>query len=237
MIRDTAAAFLAEVSDSDAVRRAMVTERGFEEPVWRRICSDMYWPALHIPEQYGGMGLGYVELVAILEQMGRYLLCAPFYSSVCLATNALLVAANDQQKAHYLPQFAEGGLTGTLAYTGVNRCWDAAAVQTIARRDGENYVLNGTLRYVPDGHSAGLLVVAAREAGSVGEHGISLFLVAADSAGVERQCLPTMDQTRKQASVVLRDVPVAASARMGDEAEAWPQLQKIIELASVAIAA
>ena len=237
MIRDTAAAFLAEVSDSDAVRRAMITEQGFEQPVWQRICSDMYWQAIHIPEQYGGMGLGYVELLAILEQMGRYLLCSPFFSSVCLATNALLVAANEAQKAQYLPQFAEGSLTGTLAYTGVNRRWDASAVQAIASRDGDDYVLNGTLRYVPDGHTAGLLVIAARETGSVGEHGISLFLVAADSVGVERVYLPTMDQTRKQASVVLRDVRVAASDRMGGEGEAWPQLQKIVELASIATAA
>ena len=78
MIRDTAAAFLAEVSDSEAVRRAMATESGYDEQLWQRICSEMYWQAIHLPEDYGGMGLGYVELVATMEQMGRYLLCSPF---------------------------------------------------------------------------------------------------------------------------------------------------------------
>ena len=237
MIRDTAEAFLAEVSDSAAVRRAMATEQGFEDAVWQRICKDMVWPAIHIPEQYGGMGLGYVELAAMLEQMGRFLLCSPFFSTVCLATNALLVAANEEQKARYLPKIAEGSVTGTLAYTGVNRRWDAAAVQATATRDGDDYVLNGTLRYVPNGHTADLLILAARRPDSVGEEGISLFVLAAGTAGIERQWLPTMDQTRKQASVVLTDVRVGADALMGDEGQAWPQLQKIIQLATVATAA
>ena len=70
MIRDTAASFLAEVSDSEAVRRAMTTEQGYESELWSRICGEMYWQAIHIPEEYGGMGLGYVELVAMMEQMG-----------------------------------------------------------------------------------------------------------------------------------------------------------------------
>ena len=92
MIRDTAAGFLAEVSTSEAIRTAMATELGYDPQLWQQICQDLVWPALHIPEQYGGMGLGYVELVAMLEQMGRFLLCSPFYASVCLGVNALLVA-------------------------------------------------------------------------------------------------------------------------------------------------
>ena len=87
MIRDTAEAFLAEVSTGEAVRTAMDTELGYDPELWQRICNEMYWQAIHIPEEYGGMGLGYVELVAMLEQMGRHLLCAPFFSTVCLAAN------------------------------------------------------------------------------------------------------------------------------------------------------
>ena len=92
MIRATAEAFLGEVSTSAAVRKAMATELGYDPQLWQRVCTEMYWQAMHIPEAYGGLGLGYVELVATLEQMGRYLLCAPFYATVCLAANALLVA-------------------------------------------------------------------------------------------------------------------------------------------------
>ena len=108
MIRETAAQFLLDQSDSAAVRRAMASDSGFDPALWQRICGEMCWSAVHIPEQYGGLGLGYVELVAVLEQMGRVLLCAPFFSTVCLAANALLMAGSDAPKHHLLTRIADG---------------------------------------------------------------------------------------------------------------------------------
>ena len=236
MIRDTAQAFLAEVSTSEAVRAAMATESGYDLDLWQRICTEMYWQAIHIPEQYGGMGLGYVELVAMLEQMGRYLLCSPFYATVCLAANSLLLAADEAQKTDYLAQIVAGS-TGTLAYTGMSGRWDAAAVEATCEPSGDGYLINGGYRFVPDGHTADILVVAARLPGSEGEQGISLFVLPADTAGISRQWLPTMDQTRKQAQLVFDQVHVPSSALMGEAGNAWPQLSKIIDLAAVAIAA
>jgi alkylation response protein AidB-like acyl-CoA dehydrogenase len=237
MIRDTAAAFLTEVSGSEAVRRAMVTEQGYESALWNRICGEMYWQAIHIPEQYGGMGLGYVELVAMMEQMGRYLLCSPFFSTVCLASNALLVAGNEEQKAHWLGRLCEGSLTATLAFNGGSRYWGADSVTATWRRDGDAYVLNGDYRYVIDGHTSELLIVAAREEGSSGEDGIGLFLVPTDCAGIACKWLPTMDQSRKQASVSLCDTRVSTEAVMGQPGNGWPQLAQVIDLAAVALAA
>ena len=236
MIRDTAEAFLSEVSTSAAVREAMATELGYDPQLWQRVCQEMFWQAIHIPEEYGGMGLGYVELVAMLEQMGRHLFCSPFYSTVCLAANALLVAGNEAQKAQYLPQIV-AGTTATLAYTGVSGRWDADAVDVVCQKAGDAYTLSGRYRYVPDGHSAQLLVVAARLPGSAGEQGISLFVLPADTAGITRQWLPTMDQTRKQAELVFDNVSVPAASLMGELGQAWPQLEKIVDLATVAIAA
>tara|TARA_R110001592_G_scaffold215025_2_gene468273 strand:+ start:42647 stop:43816 length:1170 start_codon:yes stop_codon:yes gene_type:complete len=236
MIRATAETFLAEFSCSREVRNAMATERGYDAALWQRICDDMCWQAMHIPEAYGGLGLGYVELVATLEQMGRRLLCAPFFSSVCLAANALLVAGSEQQKKRYLPQLATG-TTGTLAYTGTNGRWDASAVTAVCTPVADGYRLSGSYRYVPDGHTAQLLVVAARAPHSVGEEGISLFVITADTAGIQRQWLPTMDQTRKQAQLVLDDVFVPAEALMGESGLGWSALAKIIDLATIAVAA
>lgn len=236
MIRDTAESFLADVSNSEAIRKAMATEQGYDAEIWQRICSELYLQAITIPEEYGGMGLGYVELVAVLEQMGRYLLCSPYFSTVCLATNALLVAGNEEQKAEYLPKILEG-LTGTLAYTGTGGRWDSEAVEATFKKEGDSYLLSGTLRYVPDGHSAELLIVAARSEGSQGEEGISLFLLPADTAGVQRTWLPTMDQTKKQAEIVLDKVSIPVASLMGDEGLAWPQLDKVINLATIAVAA
>lgn len=237
MIRDSAEQFLSEVSSSEAVRRAMATEQGFDDELWNRICTEMYWQAIHIPEAYGGLGLGFVELVALLEQMGRYLLCSPFFSTVCLASNALLVAGSEEQKAKWLAEMAEGRLTATLAYKHRGRDWGADGVTATWRRDGDEYVLNGTFSYVPDGHTAELLVVAAREEGSRGEQGISLFLLPAGAQGVTRRWLPTMDQTRKQAEIGLDHVKVPVTDRLGDEGQAWPQLATILQLAAVCVAA
>ncbi len=236
MIRDTADAFLAEVSTSAAVRSAMETELGYDPQLWSRITQEMFWQAIHIPEQYGGMGLGYVELVAMLEQMGRYLLCAPFYSTVCLASNALLIAGTDRQKEKYLLDIV-AGTTATLAYTGTKGGWGASSIELTYETVGDACILNGSCRFVPDGHSAELLIVAARKPDSTGEDGISLFIIAADTSGVTRDWLPTMDQTRKQAQINFDNVAVSAADVMCDAGSAWPLLTKIIDLATVAISA
>ena len=237
MIRDTTAAFLAEVSGSAAVRRAMDTEQGYEPELWNRICSEMYWQAIHVPEAYGGMGLGYVELVAMMEQMGRSLLCAPFFSTVCLAGNALRVAGSESQQAHWLAQLCEGALTATLAFNGGSDRWDAESITATWRHEGDGYVLNGDYRYVIDGHTADLLIVAARAEGTTGADGVSLFLLPAATSGVSRQWLPTMDQARKQAAVQLKNVSLTADAVMGEPGQAWRSLSTVIDLAAIALAA
>ncbi len=237
MIRETAAAFLAEVSGSAAVRRAMALEQGYESALWDRICGEMYWQAMHVPEAYGGLGLGYVELVAMMEQMGRSLLCAPFFSTVCLASNALRVAGSEEQQATWLGQLCAGKLTATLAFNGGSPRWDAQAITATWRREGERYVLNGEYRYVIDGHTAQLLIVAARAEGSSGADGISLFLLPAATSGVTRQWLPTMDQARKQAAVQLHAVSLGADALLGEAGQGWAELATVIDLATIALAA
>ena len=242
MIRETAESFLQDVSTSDAVRKAMATEAGYDADLWQRICTELCFQAITIPEEFGGMGLGFVELAAVLEQMGRTLLCSPFFSTVCLGAHSLLVAATDAQKNEYLPKIVEGTLTATLAYTGKQAAygggsWGADTVQATYKKSGNDYVLNGTLRYVIDGHTADLLIIAARAENSTGAEGISLFVVPASTAGISRKWLPTMDQTRHQAEIILSNVSIPASALMGAEAQAWPQLQNIISLAKIAVSA
>ena len=106
-LRSTARSFLAERSGPEQVRRAMESELGYDPKLWNQIASELGWTAVTIPEAYGGLGLGYVELVGLLEEMGGALLCAPFFSSVCLGANALLVLGSESQKLEYLPGIAE----------------------------------------------------------------------------------------------------------------------------------
>ncbi|WP_044871734.1 acyl-CoA dehydrogenase family protein [Pseudomonas sp. LFM046] len=231
MIRESAESFLADVSDSAAVRAAMATELGHDPELWQRLCSEMVWPAIHIPEQYGGLGLGFVELAILLEQMGRRLFCSPFFASACLATPALLLGGSEEQKARWLPQLADGSLTATLAFASTNGN-GLDAVQASFRAEGEGFVIDGTLRQVVDGHSAGLLVVAAR-----GRDGIGLFVLPADTPGISRRLTPTMDQTRKLAEVQFDQVFVTADARLGTAGQGGELLDKVLQLACVALAA
>ena len=236
-LRSAARDFLAEHSSPACVRRAMETELGYDPDVWRRIGRELGWTSVIVPAEYGGAGLTFVELVALMEPMGAALLCAPFVSSICLAANALLVGGSEAQKRAYLPALAAGETTGTVAYAGPGGRWDAAGSGAVAARTGGDFVLNGTKSFVLDGHSADLLVVAARQADGEGPEAISLFIVPGEAGGVERRRLPTMDQTRRQAEVTLRNVRVPASALIGQEGGAWDVLRKTLDRAAVAVAA
>ncbi|MDB5984649.1 MAG: acdA [Pseudomonas sp.] len=236
MIRASAESFLAQVSSSAAVRAAMSSAGGYDPELWQRLCSDMYWPAIHIPEQYGGLGLGFVELAILLEQMGRRLLASPFFATACLATPALLIAASHGQKQQWLSAIAEGRLRATLAYAGSNR-WDVAGVQASVVVEGAGYRLNGTLHYVLDADSAELLIVAARTPGSRRNQGISLFAIDAHSSGISRHPQLGMDQTRRQGRIELNDLRVGAESLLGEFGAAGKQLEQILQVACIGLAA
>ena len=119
-LRAAARAFLADHSSPEQVREAMQGELGYDPAVWKRIGAELGWPALLVPEELGGLGLGWIELVALLEVMGEALLCAPFFSSVCLAGNALLLAGDAAQQAEHLPGIAEGRTRASLAFSEAN---------------------------------------------------------------------------------------------------------------------
>ncbi len=236
-LRSAARSFLADHSSGAQVRATMATDAGYDPALWLRLGTELGWTALLIPEAYDGLGLGYVELIALMEEMGAALLCAPFFSTVCLATNALLLGASEEQKRQYLPGIAAGEITATLVFTEPNGRWDAGGIEMVADPQGDSFMLNGRKSFVIDGHPAARLMVPARRAGSHGSEGIHLFIVAANTPGIERQALPTMDQTRRQAQLTFRNVRVSAAARLGGEGEGWPILRKTLDLAAIALAA
>jgi alkylation response protein AidB-like acyl-CoA dehydrogenase len=236
-LRATARAFLADHSASAAVRRAMESEAGFDPEVWKRISGELGWPALVVPEGCGGLGLGAVELAALLEVSGEALLCAPLFSSACLGAGALLVAGSAAQQAEHLPGIAAGESLATLAFPGPGGCWDAAGVLVEARRTEGGFALAGRARHVLDGAAADLLIVPARREGTEGEAGVSLFVVPAAARGVLRQALPTMDRTRRLAEIAFEGVRVPAAALLGAEGEGAPALRAILDRAAAALAA
>ncbi|MNJ22356.1 Acyl-CoA dehydrogenase [compost metagenome] len=235
MIQDSAARFLAQVSDSQAVRTAMARPEGYDPALWQRIGEELYWPALMIPERFGGLGLGFVELAILLEQSGRHLLCAPLFATTCLATPALLLASNPAVQDQWLGAIASGA-TATLAFAGTPGL-EADNVQAVAEPTGNGYRLNGQYLQVIDGAQAQLLIVAARSPGSQGDTGISLFAVPADSPGITRHTLPTLDQTRRLARIELNDVIAGSAQLLTDAGQAWPLLRDVLLIAAIGLAA
>ncbi len=228
-LRKAVRRFLDDKSPSGEVRRLMETTEGYDPAVWSQMAQQLGLQALTIPEEYGGAGFGYVELVVVLEEMGRALLCAPYFSSVALAANALLSSGDEAAKAEYLPGIASGETIATLAFTEENGRWDADGIAMQATGSADGWTLDGTKSYVLDGHTADLVLVAARSG-----DGLSLFAVAGDAEGLTRTPLATMDQTRKQARLEFSGTPARL---VGAEGGGAPVLSKTLDLAAVALAA
>ncbi|RWU18246.1 acyl-CoA dehydrogenase [Pseudomonas alkylphenolica] len=236
MIRDSAERFLASASDSLAVRASMSRADGYDPEVWQRIGLELCWPALMVPERFGGMGLGFVELAILLEQSGRFLLGSPLFATACLATPALLLGDNPVVQERWLSAIAAGETTATLAFAS-GKGWDAQSVQTIAQPAAGGFVLDGVYTQVVDGTQADLLVVAARNPGSEGASGISLFALDADTAGITRTALPTLDQTRRLARVELHNVVVSDAQLLCGPDQGWAVLHDSLQIAAAGLAA
>jgi len=233
-LRRTMRRFLEEKSPVGEVRRLMETPEGYDEAVWKQMSQELGLPGLHIPEAYGGQGFSFVELGIVLEEMGRALLCAPFFSSVCLAANAILTAGTEAARKDLLPGIASGETVATLAFAEPSGRWDASGIAATATPDGDGYRLNGTKRFVIDGTTAGLILVAARLAGTSGDDGIGLFAVRGDADGLQREALVPLDPTRKQAELTLTDVKATPIGAPGKD---WPALQKTLDQISVCLSA
>jgi alkylation response protein AidB-like acyl-CoA dehydrogenase len=208
--------FLEDHSPPAEVRRWMETETGYDPAVWRKLSTDLGLPGLALPEAYGGQGFSSVELGIVMQEMGRALLCAPFFGSIVLAAGAIENAASEEQKKELLPGLASGETIGALALCEPAGRWDAPGVALTATPVGGGFRLDGVKTYVLDGHLADLVVVVARRPGTSGDDGLSFFRVPGDAAGLERRLLQTLDPTRKQARLSFSGV---RAERLGDFVE------------------
>jgi alkylation response protein AidB-like acyl-CoA dehydrogenase len=228
-LRKTVRSFLENKSSEEAVREQMETDNGFDPAVWSQMGEQMGLQGLSIPEEFGGSGYGFVELGIVLEEMGRALLCAPFFSTAVLAANTLLQSGDDAAKQKYLPAIASGETIATLAYVEPSGKWDESGITMQATKSDGGYTLSGTKSFVLDGHTAGLILVAAKT-----DAGTSLFAVDGDASGLTRTNLSTMDQTRKQAKLDFDNTPAEL---IGEEGKGWDTLETVLDLAAVALAA
>src|SRR5438445_9812492 len=171
-LRRTVRAFREDKSPSAEVRRLMETTEGYDPEVWKQMGQQLGLQGLAVPEEYGGSGYTYIELVVVLEEMGRALLCAPYFSTVALAGNAILHSGDDAAKKELLPGIAAGETIATVAFTEDNGRWDADGITMTTTKAGDGWTLDGHKMFVIDGHTANVVIVAART-----DKGVSLFTV------------------------------------------------------------
>jgi alkylation response protein AidB-like acyl-CoA dehydrogenase len=234
LLRDSARRFLDSECDTRFVRARMAEPAAVTNEFWRKL-AEQGWLGIVYPEEESGSGLGLVDLVVLMEEMGRVVMPGPFLSTVLLGGAAIAEAGAPAQRRQWLPQIVAGSAKAALAWTEPNLRWDAAGITLRARDAGGGFALSGTKLFVGDAHLADTLVIAARTRdGSTMEDGVSLFLVPKDTPGLTVTVLPTIDETRKLCEVGLNSV---AGALLGEIHQGWAPLSKVIARATVALAA
>lgn len=223
MLREQARGFLSQHCPPTKVRAVLDGEQDHDADLWQRV-AEMGWTATAIPENYGGLGLGYYELAVIAEELGRAVAPIPFSSSVYLASEALLAFGSEAQKERWLPQLASGECIATLAHAeGPGQTTAASLATTLS--DG---VLSGTKKPVADGQCAQLAIVSANAGGDR----VQLCLVELDQDSVSRTPMKTLDFSRGHAAIEFNEAPAEA---LGD-AVSWPAFEALLDRAAVLMA-
>jgi acyl-CoA dehydrogenase len=224
-LKDQARRFLADKCPTKAVRAILEGPEPFDRMLWQAL-GEMGYMGTAIPEAYGGLGAGYLELCIIAEELGRALAPVPFSSSIYLAAEFLLAGGSEAQKKAWLPPLASGEKIGCFAFAEAAGRVSPATIQL--RASGNR--LSGAKMPVLDGDIADFAIVAART-GSTGQaRDISLFLVDLNDPGVTRSVLQTIDPTRSQAKLGFNDV---AGEPLGEANDAWWTISSVLDRAAV----
>jgi alkylation response protein AidB-like acyl-CoA dehydrogenase len=244
MLRESALQFLAERAPVAALRRLRDTHDpiGFDPALWREVV-DLGWTAAVFAEQWGGLEVGWKGLGAVFEQIGRNLSVTPLLPTVVLGGGLLMELGSDAQRQQWLPRLIAGEILFALAIDETPR-HHPDAIDCIARRDGDGWVLDGEKCFVLDGHVAQQLIVVARTAGSrtgAGgrdhdrERGLSLFLLDPGTPGVQVRRSAMVD-SRNAARVRLTGSRVGAETLLGVEHEGFAALDRVLDRARVCLA-
>ncbi|MEV5829756.1 acyl-CoA dehydrogenase family protein [Spirillospora sp. NPDC052242] len=231
-LRSSVRSFLEAKSSEEAVRKVIETEPRYDPQVWAQMAEQLRLPGLIIPEEYGGDGFGQVALAAVLEEMGRALLCSPFFATVVLAAQALLASGDREACAELLPGIAAGTTTAALAVGEKTGAWDPVQVETRAVRQGDDvagWTLTGTKSFVIDGASADLLLVIARTTA-----GPSLFAVDRAATGLSAEPLEVLDPTRAMARLRFQGTPARL---VGTDGAGGRLMARVLDLATAGLAA
>jgi alkylation response protein AidB-like acyl-CoA dehydrogenase len=228
--------FLDRAAPIADVRKAIETPDGFDRATWSTLAAELGFTSLPFAEADGGLGLSWVEVAVVMEEMGRALLPGPYLGSVCLAGAAIEAAGRREQRAEWLGKIASGTIA-TLVSTDAQGSPTAIGTTITARPTNGELVLEGEAGFVVDGVAAEVLIVAARAPGSTGADGLTLIAVEAGAVGVSRHPIATMDRTRRLAHVRFEGVRVPAANALGEPGDGHSALVRALDVAAVALAA
>lgn len=238
MLRDAAQAWVRQRAPVGALRKLRSNgsaAHGFDPATYAEI-AEMGWASVIVPEDHGGADFGYASLGLVLEQLGKTLVASPLLSSGLVGASALRLAGTAEQQARWLPGIADGSVIATLAVDEGAR-HDPLGVRLRAEVDGAGWRLTGRKQPVLHGIAADLLIVAARTAGAAGEaDGITLFLVKADAAGIERTILVEIE-TRGAAAIDFENVALGNATVLGEVGKGAALLDAILDRARIGTAA
>jgi alkylation response protein AidB-like acyl-CoA dehydrogenase len=237
LLRTSARRFLERECPPDMVRRWSDDPQGYSPDLWQTMAA-FGWMGLVLPETYGGSGLSFVDLTILMEEMGRVLLPAPFFSSIALGALTLLETGSDEQRQQMLPRLVRGETKVCVALLEADGRYDPRGISMRASIRGNRATLNGTKLFVVDAHVSDYIICVARTRGGRDpESGISLFVLDITSPGIACTPLMSIDQTRGLCEVSFTRVGVSLEAMLGGRDAAWPTLQRALDKATVALCA
>lgn len=234
MLRESARDFLQTECPKAFVREMEKDPTGYTPQLWRKM-ADLGWMGIIFPEQYAGAGGDFLDLLVLLEEMGRACLPGPFFSTVVLGGLPILEAGTDPQKKEFLTKIASGHLTLTLAHLEpATTQFDPYLLRVQAFAEPDSYTIDGIKLFVPDAHVANYMICVARTEGEINsQEGITLLLVDARSPGIKWEFLKTVARD-KQCEVIFQNVKVPQGNILGSWNGGGSILERLLQKAAIA---
>ena len=226
MIRTSVKEFLEMECPSDKVRELEEDEKGYDPEMWQMM-AELGWMGIILPEEYNGTEGDFIDLMIVIEEMGRKLLPSPFFSTIALCSLPLMEYGNSEQKERFLPSIAAGEQIWTLALTESSATYRPSDIKLNATLKGEEYLLSGTKVFVPYAHVADYLLVIGKD-----EDGFTMFIVDTKTQGIKTEVIPTTAHD-KQCEVTFDDVKVPARNILGEAGRGWDIVSFILQRGTV----
>jgi len=234
LFRDASRKFLQAQCPTTFVRELLEQQTTYNKEFWLKQL-ELGWTSMLIPEAYGGIEMTLTDMIVVAEEIGRVVMPGPFYATTVTGVSLLTQAGNEEQKQHYLTQIAAGNHLVTLALLETGGKLNDSSVKALAAPRQDKFSLSGEKLFVPDAQIANTIIVAARTTrGTAPGRGISLFLIDAETEGLHIEQMPSVDLSRRICKVTLDNVVLEKDKLLGDMDEAWPVIERAMELTHVA---